>query len=144
MSDSGMLRATLLTMSLVGAALVGPEPAWAQDLELDRQVRDVSAQLRCPVCRQQSIEESPSAMALEMKTLIREKLEAGQEPHEVIDYFVARYGEWVLLRPKASGFNLTVWLLPPILTLLGFWLVVSAFRRWTVTEHPELLGPDAR
>jgi cytochrome c-type biogenesis protein CcmH len=83
-----------------------------RETELDRQVKEVSSQLRCVVCQGLSIQDSPSTLAQEMRSLVREQLEAGQSPEQVKAYFVERYGEWVLLRPKASGVNLLVYLLP--------------------------------
>ncbi len=100
------------------------------DPVLEAQVRELASKLRCPTCRALSVQDSPSGMALEMRDLVREQLLAGKTPDEVTAYFVERYGEWILLKPTAQGFNWTVWLLP-ILTLVGG--VVFVFltaRRW--------------
>ena len=78
----------------------------------DEQVRQIAAELRCPVCQGLSIADSPSRMADQMRDLIRERLEAGESPEAVKAYFVARYGEWILLAPTHEGFNLVVWVLP--------------------------------
>ena len=78
----------------------------------DEQVRQIAAELRCPVCQGLSIADSPSRMADQMRDLIRERLEAGESPEAVKAYFVARYGEWILLAPTREGFNLVVWILP--------------------------------
>jgi cytochrome c-type biogenesis protein CcmH len=69
-------------------------------------------------------------MALEMRDLIREQLRAGKTPEEVKAYFVDRYGEWILLKPKAEGFNWTVWLLPVLMIAGGLIFVFLTARRW--------------
>ncbi len=72
----------------------------------------VASQLRCPVCQGESIQESPAELAKEMRQVVREQLAAGRSSEEVKAYFVSKYGEWILLEPKAHGANLTVYLLP--------------------------------
>src|SRR5438445_4656069 len=122
---------------LVVAALawlcVAIAPAAAQttpDSSLDAKARDVAATLRCPVCQNLSIQDSPSLLAQDMKRLVRERLAAGETPDQVRRYFVSRYGEWVLLKPRASGVDLSVWLLPLLALVGGAVLVWSAVRRW--------------
>ena len=100
------------------------------DAELEAQVREIAAKLRCPTCRALSVQDSPSGMALEMRDLIREQLLEGKTPDEVTAYFVERYGEWILLKPTATGFNWTVWLLPVLMLAGGFLFVFLTARRW--------------
>ncbi|MGD2217976.1 MAG: cytochrome c-type biogenesis protein CcmH [Gemmatimonadales bacterium] len=102
----------------------------AEDSELEAQVRELAAKLRCPTCRALSVQDSPSGMAQEMRSLIRDQLRAGKTPDEVTAYFVERYGEWILLEPKAEGFNWAVWLLPVFLLLGGLAFVLLTARRW--------------
>jgi cytochrome c-type biogenesis protein CcmH len=94
-------------------------------------VHDVAAQLRCVVCQNLSVADSPSEMAGQMRAIVRERLEAGETPAEVREYFVARYGEWILLAPRRSGFNLLVWGFPLAATAVGLALVAVLLRRWT-------------
>jgi cytochrome c-type biogenesis protein CcmH len=101
-----------------------------EDAELEAQVDQLAAKLRCPTCRALSVQDSPSGMAQEMRVLIREQLKAGKTPAEVEAYFVERYGEWILLKPKASGFNWTVWLLPVVMLAGGLVFVYMTARRW--------------
>lgn len=120
-----------------------PQPATTpggivRETELDRQVKEVSAQLRCVVCQGLSIQDSPSTLAQEMRAVVRERLEAGDSPDEVKEYFVERYGEWVLLRPKASGVNLLIYLLPVAVILGGAAFVFTKARTWTRA------GPDGK
>ena len=102
----------------------------AEDPQLEAEVERIARRLRCPTCRALSVEDSPSGIAQEMRGLIREQLKAGKTPEEITAYFVDRYGEWILLKPKASGFNWTVWLLPIALLAGGFLFVMVTARRW--------------
>jgi cytochrome c-type biogenesis protein CcmH len=103
--------------------------SWAQS-DLDDRVRAVAAELRCPVCQNLSVADSPSEMAGQMRTVIRERLQAGQNPEAIIAYFTEKYGEWILLSPKTRGFNLIVWLLPGAAMLAGLMGVGWTARRW--------------
>lgn len=98
--------------------------------DIDALEREVASQLRCPVCQQLSILDSPSEMAREARKVIRERLEAGQTPEEIKAYFVSKYGEWILLSPRKSGFNLLVWVLPALSIGVGAVVLGTAFRRW--------------
>lgn len=85
--------------------------------------------LRCPVCQGMPIAESPSTMAQDMMKRVREMLAAGKSSAEINDYFVARYGQWVLLKPATEGFALWVWVLPPLALSLGVVLALMHVRR---------------
>jgi cytochrome c-type biogenesis protein CcmH len=98
--------------------------------DLDAQVRDIAAQLRCPVCQGLSVGDSPSELAHEMRTLVREQLQQGKTSAEVLDYFAQRYGEWILLAPPKRGFNLVIWVLPFVLLPVGVAAVYLGARRW--------------
>ncbi len=121
-------RGSGLILALVVLSIVVVLPLGASSTE--EQVRQLAAELRCPVCQGLSVADSPSKMANQMQDLIRERLEAGESPEAVKAYFVERYGEWILLAPKKEGFNLLVWVLP-FLGLgggaVGLFLVL---RRW--------------
>ncbi len=118
------LSAVLLLL-VAGQALAAPAPG-----DLDDQVRAVAAELRCPVCQNLSVADSPSEMAREMRDLIREQLTAGKSPEEVKAYFVSKYGEWILLSPKATGLNLLVWTLPFVGAVSGAIAAWVVARRW--------------
>lgn len=102
-----------------------------EETELDRQTRAVAAQLRCVVCQGVSIQDSPSTLAQEMRDVVRERLAAGESPDEVKAYFVANYGEWVLLEPEPAGFNLLVYVLPVLMLIGGAVFVFFTARRMT-------------
>jgi cytochrome c-type biogenesis protein CcmH len=96
----------------------------------EEQVHAIATQLRCVVCQNLSVADSPSEMARQMRDLIRERLGAGDRPEQVMAYFVQRYGDWVLLAPPARGFNLLLWLAPFGAVVAGLGLVVTLARRW--------------
>lgn len=83
--------------------------------------------IRCPVCQGMPISESPSKSAQDMMAVLRRLISENKSDAEIIDYFKARYGEWAILEPSRSGFNLLVWLLPGVALLVGgliFWMSI--------------------
>jgi cytochrome c-type biogenesis protein CcmH len=125
------LFAALLLTAIPAIASAAQAPAAMDSTALEAKSREVASQLRCPVCQGLSIQDSPSQLAQSMRDVIREKLAAGDTPEEVKAYFVASYGEWVLLEPPASGFNLAVYILPVLALVAGAVLVVVLARRWS-------------
>ena len=109
------------------------------DQALEDQVRTMASGLRCVVCQNLSVADSPSEMAVQMRGIVREQLKAGKTPDEIRAYFVSKYGEWVLLAPTAQGFNLTVWILPFAVLLGGLGLATWFLRRWSrrARDEPE-------
>jgi cytochrome c-type biogenesis protein CcmH len=110
------------------AAAVQPDEV-LPDPVLEERARDISAGLRCIVCRNESIDESNAELARDLRLLVRERLVAGDTDAEVVDYVVDRYGEFVLLRPPMRGSTVALWLAAPVLLLLGLALSVSYVRR---------------
>lgn len=106
-------------------------PRTASTAELERRTSAIASELRCPVCQGVSVEDSPTELARQMRAVVRDQLAAGRTPDEVRQYFVDKYGEWILLEPKASGFNLLVYVLPWLAMLAGLAVIVFAVRRWT-------------
>lgn len=100
------------------------------DPALEATVRQLARELRCPTCQALSIEDSPSQLSQQMKEVIRDRLREGMTPEEVRQHFVAAYGEWILLSPTPSGFNLLAYLLPLAALLVGAGVIVVAMRRW--------------
>jgi cytochrome c-type biogenesis protein CcmH len=101
----------------------------------------LAGELQCPVCQGQSIAASPSPMARQMKDLIRSQVAEGYTDEAVREYFVSKYGEWVLLEPKAAGFNLLVYVLPVAALLAGLGLVFTMVRRWAA-QAPAAAGTE--
>ena len=115
---------------LVLSLLVLPTGLQAQPTDLEEQLRAISKELRCPVCQNLSIADSPSEMAQQMRALIREQLKEGKSPKEIKAYFTSKYGEWILLSPTTKGFSLLVWILPFIALTGGIIFVLLVARRW--------------
>jgi cytochrome c-type biogenesis protein CcmH len=86
------------------------------------------------VCQGESIQDSPSELALQMRAVVRDRLRAGQSPDEIRAYFVSRYGEWILLEPKMTGLNVVLYVLPVIIVVGGLVMIVFLVRRWTKPE----------
>src|SRR5215510_10164486 len=102
---------------------------------LEARARGLSQQLRCMVCQNESIDESDAPLAHDLRVLVRERLKAGDSDGQVLDFLVARYGEFVLLKPRLSWRTAILWGLPPALLLGGITLlVVAAARRRRLQE----------
>ena len=132
--------------SLSSAALLHAQIVSASDSALEAAVREVASELRCPVCQGESIQDSPAGLAQEMKAVVREQLAAGRSPEQVKKYFADKYGEWILLRPRARGWNVLVYVLPVVVLLLGAGIVMRATRRWAAPNGsgPPTEPDDAR
>ncbi|HXH09441.1 MAG TPA: cytochrome c-type biogenesis protein [Alphaproteobacteria bacterium] len=119
-----------------------PCSLWAASTDLETQVREIAQQLRCPVCQGLSVSDSPSELAHEMRAVVREQLQQGKTRQEILDYFVQRYGEWILLAPPKRGFNLVIWFLPFVLLPAGALAVYAGTRRW-VRNRQAVTPPSA-
>ena len=107
----------------------------ATDAELEARTRAVASVLRCPVCQGLSIQDSPAELAVEMKNVVRTQIRDGKSNAEVKQYFVAKYGEWILLQPEPRGFNLAVYAMPIVLLLGGAATVFVLARKWSHGRH---------
>jgi cytochrome c-type biogenesis protein CcmH len=128
------MTSALLSLTLVVGLFTGqyaPQQAGSEPLapELEARVQKLGKELRCAVCQGLSITDSPSSMARAQLDMVRELVSTGKSDQEVRDYFVDRYGEWVLLNPTAEGFNLFVWLGPVALVLGGLVVILKQVRR---------------
>lgn len=119
-----------------GASPHLPAPGTAADSALDARTTAVAAQLRCPVCQGVSIQDSPSELAQQMRSVVKEQLAAGKSEDDVRAYFTSKYGEWILLSPKAAGFNLLVYILPAIALIGGGIVIAMVVRRWIAQTPP--------
>jgi cytochrome c-type biogenesis protein CcmH len=122
------------SLLLVTVLLAGAGAVTAQTLE-DR-VREMAGLLMCPVCEGQTVAESSSELAAQMRGVIREKLAEGQDREQILEYFVLRYGESILAAPPKRGFALLVWIGPLAVLLGGLGLAVGTLRRWTRPPSP--------
>ncbi|MEQ1889260.1 MAG: cytochrome c-type biogenesis protein [Alphaproteobacteria bacterium] len=136
------LRLILLTMAIL---LAGPGPVLAiavdvatlQDPILETRARAIMQGLRCLVCQNQSIEISDAELAGDLRRIVRERVAAGDTDDQVRAHLVARYGDWVLMRPPFKLSTLALWGGPPVLLMLGGIGLWAGYRR----KQPEILQP---
>lgn len=96
---------------------------------LEERAREISKELRCLVCQNQSIDDSDAELARDLRVLVRERLVAGDDNQEVIDYIVARYGDYVLLNPPLKPETYILWASPAVLVVLAILAVFAFYRR---------------
>lgn len=106
-------------------------PLYAAAPDLDDRTREIATELRCVVCQNLSVADSPSEMAQQMRAIVREQVEAGKTPEQIKDFFVSKYGQWVLLKPKTTGFSALLWILPYAILVMGIVGALWFVRRWT-------------
>src|SRR6202011_3157666 len=122
------VRVILVALALVGAAPLHavqvdeilPDPA------LETRARAISHDLRCMVCQNQSIDDSEAPLARDLRLLVRERLTAGDSDPQVVDFLVARYGEFVLLKPRFEWHTVPLWLAPIAILMIGGGVFVVA------------------
>lgn len=107
-----LLTGLAALMLLPLGAAQGRPPVLELPQALEEQARQIGSGLRCPICQGESIAASPSDLAAQMMNVVRQKLQAGEDAVAIRAYFVARYGEWILLDPPRRGINLLLWLGP--------------------------------
>ncbi len=138
-----MLKRVLLACFLAAAALpalaVQPDEM-LPDPALEARARGLSAQLRCMVCQNESIDDSNAALAKDLRILVRERLKAGDSDEAVKDFLVARYGDFILLKPPLERRTLPLWAGPPVLLLLGG-IAIFIFTRRRQASTPAPLSP---
>jgi cytochrome c-type biogenesis protein CcmH len=128
-----LLTALILALAIASLA-AGPARAVQADEvltdpALEARARDISAGLRCLVCQNQSIDDSDAPLAKDLRLLVRERLKAGDSDGEVIDFIVARYGEFVLLKPRLSRGTLLLWFATPAVLAAAMVLIFLGYRR---------------
>lgn len=152
------MRCILLGLTLAGLFLNAPLPTFGQEAvlgaanwdlvgepagpprsgpELDLLTEEVAGIMRCPVCQGLSIADSPTALAIAMKSEVKEMLAKGYSESQVLEYFELSYGEFIRLEPKAKGFNLLVWLAPLAALIGGLVFLGMRFKRPGATEAPD-------
>jgi cytochrome c-type biogenesis protein CcmH len=137
-----LILAAALALAAASAPAVEPDEILA-DPALEARARAISEGLRCLVCQNQSIDDSGAPLARDLRLLVRERLRAGDDDVAIVDHIVARYGEFVLLRPRWTPGTYALWLAPALLLGAGAWAVLAVFRRRAGTEAAPL-SPDER
>jgi cytochrome c-type biogenesis protein CcmH len=140
----------LAIIALVGATWSFMILNAARNETLDQRVHDVASQLKCPVCQDESVADSPSTISQQMRAVIRQQLQSGKSDQQIIQYFVDRYGEQIVWSPPWQGFTMLAWLVPIVLLLIGTVLLFTVLRNWRSTpptqpddtNDPELADID--
>jgi len=135
------LRFTVAHTLLLFAAVT----LYAAAVDIDERTREIATELRCVVCQNLSVADSPSEMAQQMRAIVREQVQAGKTTEQIKEFFVSKYGEWVLLRPRTSGFSALLWILPYVVLAIGVLAALWFIHHWTAKKRqPETLPvPDA-
>jgi cytochrome c-type biogenesis protein CcmH len=125
-----------MRLPFVVALMLVTSPVWAvkpgeqlKDPALEARARALSGELRCLVCQNQSIDDSDASLAQDLRLLVRERIAAGDSDGQVRAFVVARYGDFVLLKPPVSPQTYALWALPGIALLLGGYAAMGLFRR---------------
>lgn len=122
------IRLILTCLLLAGPAFALSPDERLDDPALEARARDLGQSLRCVVCQNETIDASEAPLAQDMRRLVRSRLLAGDSDTEIRDFMVGRYGEFVLMEPPTHGTALLIWLLPPLVLILGLFAVVRFFR----------------
>ena len=133
-------------MAATAACAVQPDEIMSDPVK-EARARDLSRELRCMVCQNQSIDDSEAPLAKDLRILVRERIAAGDSNAQVIDFIVARYGEFVLLKPRLNSHTWILWLLPPLVLAGGgiaLWMQARRRRKSVAGEEdPALLKLSA-
>lgn len=103
---------------------------------LDQHVQHIASQLKCPICQGESVAESQSSLAQEMRGVIREKIQQGESDQQIIQFFSDRYGSQIVWSPPLWGFGALAWMIPISLLLVGMGIVVLTLRSWRASPMP--------
>ncbi len=132
------LFAALILLLVAALPLRAVEPnEMLTDPNLEARARTLSRELRCMVCQNQSIDDSEAPLAHDLRVLVRDRLKAGDDDTQVLDFLVARYGEFVLLRPRFAWHNAALWGVPPAVLLIGIVAIFIVIRRRRRAPAPE-------
>jgi len=117
----------VVLLALTAPAFAVEPDEMLKDSALEVRARDISREVRCMVCQNQSIDDSAAPLARDLRILVRQRLTAGDSDQQVLDFLVARYGEFVLLKPRVELQTLLLWSSPPAVLIFGaiglvFWM----------------------
>jgi cytochrome c-type biogenesis protein CcmH len=136
---SGVLLSVLIGLATLPAQAVEPDEM-LQDAKLEARARHISEGLRCLVCQNQSIDDSEAPLAKDLRVLVRERLKAGDTDQQIEDFIVARYGEFVLLKPRFASHTFVLWFATPGVFLTALLIVILAYRRRSGAANPAALS----
>ncbi|MGH8710836.1 MAG: cytochrome c-type biogenesis protein [Burkholderiales bacterium] len=131
------LMVLMLSLLVINVARAADSAPAVDDPQLDKRVMELAENLRCLVCQNQTIADSPAELAVDLKKQIREKMQQGQSDRDIIDYMVARYGDFVLYRPPLKGTTMLLWFGPLLFLAAGLAALfyrLARRRKYAVTE----------
>ena len=140
MSGLGLLLVLVFSLLAMFPLRAVESNEMLSDPGLEARARNLSRELRCLVCQNQSIDDSEAPLAHDLRVIVRERLKAGDTDTQVMDFLVARYGEFVLLKPRLSWHTLILWGAPPATLLLGIVLLIVVSRRRRNALAPETVN----
>ena len=123
-----IIRGFLLFIALLGNS-------WAEDPNLEKRVTSLAHELRCLVCQNQTLADSNAPLAVDLRNQVREQLAAGKSEQDVLDFMVARYGDFVLYRPPLKASTVLLWGGPFLFLLFGIWLLIRRVRKQAIPER---------
>ena len=141
MNNKQLMTALLLAACATSALASEAQPA-AVDVALEKRVTALSSELRCLVCQNQTIADSNAPLAVDLRNQVREKLASGMSEGDIIDFMVARYGDFVLYRPPVKAATVLLWFGPPLLLLVGLWLFARTVLRRRATAAAPLSAEE--
>lgn len=133
------ILALILCLLVTPVFAVQPDEV-LDDPALEARARSLSEGLRCPVCRNESIDESNAAISRDLRLLLRERLVAGDTDEQALQYLVDRYGDYILLNPRVEGANILLWLAAPIMLILAGGVAFVTVRGRSTAATPETLS----
>ena len=132
------LCVSLLVLQSISAFAVNPNEVLSNPA-LEERARNLSVEIRCLVCQNQSIDDSDAQLARDLRVLVREKITEGMSDDDILEFLVERYGEFVLLRPRFGGHTLLLWALPIVILLIGAFVAYRLFRKRAASPTQENL-----
>ena len=138
-----LLAALVVLLGALPAFAVNPDEVLA-DPALEARARAISANLRCLVCQNQSIDDSDADLARDLRLIVRERLVAGDSDEAAVQYIVDRYGEYVLLNPVVAPHTIALWIAAPLVLLIGGVAVFVGARRKRAVAAPELTEDEQK
>lgn len=131
-----------LVFVIATAAIAGEAAPAAEDPALEKRVNALASELRCLVCQNQTIADSNAGLAIDLKNQVREKLQQGENESQIVDFMVARYGDFILYRPPIKASTVLLWLGPLLLLLGGLLVLYRLLKARNVTGDVELTAGD--
>ena len=138
-----LLASLVVLLGALPAFAMNPDEVLA-DPALEARARAISANLRCLVCQNQSIDDSDADLARDLRLIVRERLVAGDSDEAAVQYIVDRYGEYVLLNPVVAPHTIALWIAAPLVLLIGGVAVLVGARRKRAVAAPELTEDEQK